>query len=276
MPAPNASTKHSPRLWRIVASMTSIYIFCAGALALAWYAREEQTAFHWFDDSMEWRQADKAAHIFAAFHISYICHYMLAPALRNPWGWLWGGFCGFMWMLPIEILDGFAPGYGASASDLVANTVGVVAYMGQLALAGRVVVWPQFSFWPSGLAHLRPNLLGDNLGAQIAKDYNGHTYWLAIPLHDLGLRWGAVSRWLMLTVGINSTGMVYAHPQHNEAHGHSTSTSLLFSASLNLNQLENSRWFGLRLAGRLLVMLHFPAPAVELSPNGWRWVWLYY
>ena len=65
-----------------------------------------------------------------------------------------------MYMLPIEIMDGFSEAYGASWSDVVANAAGAALSGAQLLAWHQIRIHPKFSFRRTPLASLRPHLLG--------------------------------------------------------------------------------------------------------------------
>jgi hypothetical protein len=103
-----------------VAYSASIY-----GLSKAWY-KTPFTNFSVKDDFHEWKQFDKVGHFFTAYQI---CRHTAAvyknTGITNRQAALYGALSGFLFLTPIELLDGFQyPTYGFSPSDMVANVMG--------------------------------------------------------------------------------------------------------------------------------------------------------
>ena len=138
------------------------------ALSSAWYADQMVEPFHFFNDLPEWKQLDKFAHLFWAFHVCAMASRLL------KWGGLKhaneaGTALGFLIVSSIEILDGFSIGYGASVFDLVANALGSLLFLGQLRIWKNIKIFPKASFHFTSFAIMRPSLLGDGFFQEILK-----------------------------------------------------------------------------------------------------------
>lgn len=183
-----------------------------------------------------------------------------------------------VYMTTVEVLDGFSPEYGASGGDLLANTIGSLAYYFQYQT--NTVDWftLKFSYKNSGLASYRPNLLGSNGWERWLKDYNGQTYWMSMSLQKLS-RMDKVPGWLNLAVGYGASGLLggLGNPSVN-AKGEilpvlerkrewylsfDINTDLLFPHKKTVNR-----------AFRFVAFLKVPLPGIKYSKGeGLQWQW---
>ena len=111
---------------------------------------------------------------------------------------------GIIFQTPIEVLDGLSVTYGASWGDLTANTLGLGILIGQLLLWDQERIHPKFSFFPTSLARLRPNVLGDNMIEQALKDYNGQTNWFAFDIKPWLREQSRFPDWLCVGYGAHN------------------------------------------------------------------------
>lgn len=234
-------------------------------LSKTWYQDEPKTRFHFFNDNRQWKQVDKIGHFYGAFHEGRLGIAALRAARLPEKKAIWyGGLLGFVLQSPIEWLDGYAAGYGASAGDLGANALGSLALIAQELAWGELRLQPKFSFHQSAWAPLRPQVLGSNLAARVLKDYNGQTYWLAA---DVGAFLPALSRyprWLNLALGHGANEMVYGHPGQNREAGYRAYRQYYLALDFRLGHLQTRhKW--LKATFWLLDMVHLPAPAVEYN-----------
>ena len=239
---------------------TSLYI-----LSQTWYQQSEKTSFHFFNDSQEWQQLDKAGHFWGAFHESRIGVDVLRLAgVQEKKAIIYGGLLGLVLQSPIELLDGYAPEYGASVSDLGANAFGSLAVIMQELWWGQLRLQPKFSFHPSGLAVQRPQVLGRNFPEQILKDYNGQTYWLTADVATFLPRTSKYPKWLNLAVGYGGEQMLFGEPITNRQNGFRAYRQYYLALDLNLLPIKTRSKF-LRTAFYILSSIHLPAPAVEYN-----------
>ncbi|MBD0260249.1 MAG: DUF2279 domain-containing protein, partial [Cytophagales bacterium] len=167
----------------LAAGSTTAYSATLVGLHQLWYKEQARTTFHFFDDNAQWKQVDKAGHLYTTYHISRLGTQALRWAGLPPGkAAVLGGVTGLVFQTPIEVLDGFSAAYGASWGDVAANTGGAALYVGQQLLWREPRIHPRFSFRPTAQARLRPNVLGKNLPEQSLKDYNGQTYWLSFDV----------------------------------------------------------------------------------------------
>ncbi len=250
------------------------YVGTMTGLSLIWY--DNLGKFKFFNDNHEWYATDKIGHFYTAYQFSRATEQSLKWAgLSEKKARLWAGITGIAVMAPIEVLDGFSPKYGASWGDLVANTSGAMFLFGQSALWNDTRIQPKFSFFPSGLARYRPNLLGANFPQQIIKDYNGQTYWLSVNVGKF-LPKRKFPKWLNLAVGYGIGDMVSAEPLQSKVMGFEPYREYYLGLDFDFQYLKPKKRIA-RIALYLLGLIRLPAPALAYSPRyGWRGHWLYF
>ncbi len=248
-----------------------------------WYKHHSFADFHWFDDLAEWQQMDKLGHIFSAFHLSSLVFAILRFLYSKKNNYLLGrhsaltlssGFIAFILVSSIEILDGFSAAYGASAYDLIANTLGVCFFVAQKYFFKQIIIQPKFSFHFSEFAIQRPHILGDSWLAQLLKDYNGQTYWYAFPVKFF-------PSWLQLAVGYSADNMLFGRYFQNQAAGITPFRRYFVSVDINLSALKTHynflNYFGRHSALSFANLLHLPLPALEWNEqDGFVWHWIYF
>lgn len=241
-----------------------------------WYAQQPQTRFHFFNDTPQWMGVDKAGHSYSSFHLSRISAEALQwsgmPAKKAH---LLGSLSGFLLMAPVELMDGFAAGYGASWGDLAANGVGSLLYGSQQLWWNETRIRPKFSFHPTPFAAQRPSLLGDSFPSQLLKDYNGQTYWLSVDIKKFLPEQSRYPAWLNLAFGYGTHGMVYARPEQSREAGFQPLAQFYLSPDINFSQLKSKNKL-LRLLLFVLDGIHLPAPALELNKNSIRFHPVYF
>lgn len=248
--------------------------YTAGLITLnhVWYKDTEKQSFHFFNDNAEWKQVDKAGHFFASFYLSDLSsrglRYCNVPARKAD---LYGALSGFILTIPIEILDGYSDGYGASAGDIVADAAGPLFFLGQKLAWQEVRIQPKFSFQRSGYAPLRPSLLGDNLLSETVKDYNGQTYWLSFDMD----KFVTFPKWLNLAFGYGAHEMIYARDHQNEAQGFKPYRQYYLALDFDLTSIKTRSSFVKALI-YVVNIVRLPAPAIEFSRGGLKFHPLYF
>ena len=274
VPADSAALRK--RRLRLLAGGTAIgYGVIYTGLTTAWYTGE-RVPLHWFNDLPEWQQLDKCGHFWGAFQESRGAVDMLRWAGLSEKKAIWyGSFVGFVVQSPIEILDGFDPAYGASATDLAANFLGSSALLAQQLAWHEVRIMPKWSFHLTSYAAMRPNVLGSNVPERWLKDYNGQTYWLCTDVGAFlkpGNRW---PRWLQPAVGYGGQDMVYNDDGTNAAQGLRPYRQFYLSVDVDLRRIP-TRSVLLKRVFYTLSIFHLPAPALEYNPsNGFGFHGLY-
>ncbi len=264
-----SDTLNNKRLKTVIITGALSYSVTMIGLNSIWYSQHTKQSFRFFNDWPEWKQMDKAGHVYAAFQISSI----------GSQGLQWSGvsknkshkasaITSFAILSSIEILDGFSSGYGASASDWVANAVGSGFFLGQHLLWNEVRIHPKYSFHRTGFAKQRPTLLGDGLTEEMIKDYNGQTYWLSADM-DKFLKF---PKWLNLAVGYGAENMIYARDIQNNSLGY---RQLYVALDFDLTAIKSRS----KVVNTLIFfanMIKLPAPTVEFSQGRARARFFYY
>ena len=253
-------------------------------LSQAWYDKDSQTKFHFFNDNSEWKQMDKAGHFWAAFQESKAGVDALKQTGLSEKQAIWlGSLTGILLQTPIELLDGFQKSYGASPGDLIANTAGSAAVLAQQLAWREIRIQPKFSFHKTRYADLRPNVLGNSLAERALKDYNGQTYWLCVDVAKFLPKESKYPKWLNLAVGYGAEEMVFNDPDANRQIGlEKLGTPLepyrqyYFTVDFNLRAIK-TRSKILKTAFYVLDIFHLPSPALEYNNrNQWRVHGLYF
>jgi len=264
------------------AAYTSAYY--AGSMFIlgkTWYKDRSTVPFHFYDDNAAYYQVDKFGHMFGAYVYSYIgYHYLLNSGLTRTEALWFGSTLGFVLQTPIEIMDGIHEGYGFSWGDMAANAMGSALVLGQELLFDEQVVKYKFSYWESSCSDKANGYLGKGTFDRLLKDYNGHTYWLSVPIEKL-VGNGQLPPWLNIAVGYGANGMYGEFS--NITHYNSVVIpetiryrQYLLSLDIDWSRIETSSGFiDILLKG--MTFLKLPFPALEYNSMGqFRWYWLYY
>lgn len=277
------------RLKIIVGTEVISYAGIMIGLNALWYADYPRSNFHFFNDNKGWKQMDKVGH----FYTSYVVGEFGAEVLKwtgtkTKRSIIYGGLLGSAFLTTIEILDGFSAQWGASPSDLLANTSGSFLFIAQELAWNEQKVRLKYSFWPQ---HYTPDirwradeLYGSSLQEQFIKDYNGQTYWASFNIKSIG-NISKFPAWLNIAVGYGANGMLGAEKNlitesssfytEDPSLRARTESRLLavsrtrqyyISPDIDLSKIKTNSRF-LKLALGFLNYIKFPAPALLLE-NG--------
>jgi hypothetical protein len=176
-------------------------------LQFVWYKDYQTVPFNLYNDLDGWLQMDKAGHVFSSYFINKNAfHLYRNSGLTAKHALYFSTITAFLYMTTIEIFDGFYEGYGFSASDVVANTIGSTLFIVQQAVLDKEPVKLKFSYKESGYHSYYPPNLGKGGLETFFLDYNGHTYWLSANLKDLGVL--NKPNWLNIAMGYSANGML--------------------------------------------------------------------
>lgn len=256
------------------------------ALSNAWYNQYPQSSFHFFNDTNDWLQMDKAGHMFSA--------YTAGRMNMELWRWaglsrkkrIWtGGLSGTAFMTVVEILDGFSSEWGFSVSDISANLVGSGLFIAQELAWDEQRIQAKFSFHTNDYGNPQLNqradaLFGRRFAERMLKDYNGQTYWLSVNLKSFAKQSG-LPAWLNIAVGYGAEGMFGGTENlQKDANG-----NIIFdrrdipryrkwylSPDIDLTKIKTKSRF-LKITFFLLNSFKFPAPSIGLSKKGVEWNW---
>ncbi len=261
-------TLNRQQLKKIILTESAVYTASITGLAVIWYGQEDKAKFSFFNDNAQWSQLDKVGHAFTAYHLSATNARLLQTAgVPKQKAYFWSGVASTAMMLPIEILDGFSPSYGASWGDALANTIGAFLPYQEL-LWSTQHIHPKYSFSTSMYASLRPNVLGKNAAEQWLKDYNGQTYWLSTNFNIFSQQ-QIFPKFLAFSIGYGANEMVYGSPNENQENGFDAYRQFYLSLDIDFSSFETNNKL-LRALFYTLNLIKVPLPTLEYSKNGWR------
>ena len=239
-------------------------------LSQQWYSKDKPVPFHWFNDEGDWLYMDKLGHGLTSYYGGLYGYTALRwTGIRKNKALLLGGVYGFSFLLTTEIMDGYSSGWGASPSDLVANGLGSLLFMGQEFLLGKQAIVPKFSYWPTNFAKYRPDILGSTHWNRWLKDYNGQTYWFSINPSALGLESFLFPKWLSVSLGYGADGMLGGkfNPRENEEGDFlpyfDRKSEFFLSLDINWSSIRTKSHF-LNTVIRGLSFVKMPFPALRL------------
>ncbi|MBI1287719.1 MAG: DUF2279 domain-containing protein [Flavobacteriales bacterium] len=254
------------------AGTASLWVGSVVGLNQLWYANEPRSKFHLFDDSREWLQMDKAGHFLTSYAIGYYYMDFMRWSGFNRKTSIWaGGFMGSFYMAGIEILDGFSGAWGFSLSDFTVNTCGSFAVILQELAWNEQRITPKISYHPTDFAQYRPNLLGDNFGSRMMKDYNGQTFWLSINIHSFLKEQSKFPRWINFAMGFGANGMIGAFENPDvDANGNpypkfTRYRQFYLSLDVDLTKIRTKKKW-LRTIFKAVNLIKLPFPTVEFNP----------
>lgn len=278
---PLTETPNKKRIRLIAATNIVGYGAAMVGLYSDWYRNYPQTHFHFFDDSKEWKQIDKAGHAYSA--------YVESSGSMELWRWtgmkrnqrIWiGGLSGIAYQTMIETLDGFSSQWGWSWEDFSANVFGSGLLIGQELAWNEQRIHLKFSFHKVNyeipdLNKRADVLYGESLTERMIKDYNGQTYWLSANLKDFMPKSNLPS-WLNVAFGYGADGMFGAVDNvGRDDHGNITFDrrdisryrQYYISPDIDLTKIK-TRHTLIRLALVALNSFKFPAPSIEYNSKG--------
>ena len=204
---------------RIIVHSASALIYAGSFIALnnAWYKQYERSSFHFFDDRKEWLQVDKVGHAQTAYVLSanvlYPVYQKLGYSKKQSIAYAMS--VSWLYQATIELLDGYSAKWGASWSDLGANTLGVVLFGAQQAFWDEQRILFKYSTSTVDYKTNDPVILdradrlyGTSLVERLFKDYNGTTYWLSGNISSFLPQKKSFPKWLCLSVGYGAQGML--------------------------------------------------------------------
>lgn len=240
-----------------------------------WYKNYQSSSFHFFDDSKQWGYMDKMGHAFSA--------YQIANNLNRSYNWagynqnislISSSIIAFVYLLNIEIMDGYSSGWGFSATDLAFNTSGIGLFYFQNRLLKKQVLIPKFSYAPSTYAFYRPEVLGSNNISRILKDYNGQTYWLSLKANTLN---EFCPNWLMFSLGYSVNERLTGSSTYFESENKTFESygQYIFSIDIDLSEFKTKNRF-LNSILKSLNMVKIPFPAVGIEQKKLRLYPIYF
>ncbi len=248
----------------------------------AWYKDYNSGSFHTFNDNSEWLQMDKAGHTLTTFQIGNAGYHACKwSGMTEKKSILIGGTSGFAYMSIIEVMDGFSEGWGFSWADMGCNALGTGLFTTQQYFWKELRVKLKFSFHQSNYWQYRPQLLGENLGQQWLKDYNGQSYWLSVNPSSFMKEETKFPKWLNVAIGYGANGMISGHDDFviiksdGQVIGNKRYRRALLSLDVDLSRIKTKSKV-LKAIFRTVNFIKVPFPALELSKGKVSGHWLYF
>lgn len=270
------SLPNKTKTWIVAGSSIGIVGSLYTYTGLSWYSGVDKTTFHFFDDSHEWKQVDKAGHAWTAYQQSKMVNEFLKWAGHNQKvRGVVTALAGFCFQAPLEILDGYTQKWGASATDLVANATG--------SLLAAINVWAfdeqkiqlKFSFHKTPFTDQFPHLFGKGI-TSIFKDYNGQTYWFVGNIHAFLTPNSKFPKWLNLGLGYGAHGLQggYGKEDWNSIRQREF-RQWYFAPDIHFSKIKTPYKI-LKILFFVLDSVHMPLPAIEWNRHHLRWHWIYF
>jgi hypothetical protein len=224
---------------------------------------------------------DKIGHVFTSYNIGEAGIDLLAwsGVDKNNAIWL-GGFAGSLYLLNIEILDGFSKQWGFSITDFAANAVGSSIVIAEKLAWNEQRIRIKWSFHQTKYEQYRPEELGSNLAENMLKDYNGQTYWISTNIYSFLNKGSRFPKWLNLDIGYGAEGLTGGMNNPTEVNGKVIPSfqryrKYFVSLDLDLTKIKTKSKF-LNTVFRSINMIKIPAPTFEFNKNGIYFYPLYF
>ena len=265
----NVQPYNESRLKKIIIAESAVTTLGFIGLHYLWYKKFPHSRFHFFNDSKEWLNMDKAGHATTSYNLSAVQFNMMSYAGIKNNGATWiGGLTALGFQTIIEIFDGFSQKWGFSKTDMLANMVGTSLFMAQQFAYKEQRIQMKFSFHHSIYAQYNPGELGNNKWQRWLKDYNGQTYWISVNPSSFMNKNTSFPTWLNAAFGYGADGMTGGSKNASEINGKLLPTferqrKYYFSFNVNPKKID-----GKHLNTKALLALpeifKIPFPAVEI------------
>jgi len=269
------------RLYPVLVLEGSAYITSIVMLNAEWYKNYPRSSFHSYNDYNEWLQMDKYGHIFTSYNIGTAEIDLLRWSGVDREKAIWyGGLTGSLFLLNIEILDGFSKKWGFSVTDFAANAFGSAITIAEELAWDDQRINLKWSFHKTKFEQFRPEELGKNLAENMLKDYNGQSYWISMNLYSFLNKGSTFPKWLNFAFGFSADGMTGGSSNPAEVNGKILPSFQRYrkyyvSLDLDLTRIRTKSKL-LKTLFRSINVLKIPAPALELSKNGTTFFPIYF
>jgi hypothetical protein len=246
----------------VVAGMVAIHVYQENG----WW-KNNQRSFHFREDLTYGRWVDKLGHFYGSSVLTFLLSESLQwSGLPESEALLWGAGTSMLFQTYVETRDGFSA-WGFDRVDFAANVAGAMFPLFQQAYPPLRNLNFKFSYHPSDLLN---NPGGIGFAGQehiIFDDYEGQTIWLSVSVNEFLT--GMVEKWwpdwLALSIGYGARDVAGVNP-------HSV---LFLGLDYDMRKIIPQESGFLRTLSRALNFIHFPAPAVRISPDA-IWYGLYF
>jgi hypothetical protein len=279
---PDSIPFNKKHLHEVIITESAIFAGTLYLLNNLWYKDYPRSSFHFFNDNNEWLQMDKCGHATTSCTIgSWGYEALKSCGVDNTKAIWYGGGLGSVYMLTIEILDGFSKEWGFSPGDFTANTFGSAVFISQQLAWNQQRIKFKWSYHQTIYPKYRSNELGNGITQTWLKDYNGQTYWLSGNIASFLHKDSKFPKWLNIAIGYGAEGMIGASSNPETYNGvvmpHFTRYRQFYIApDIDFTKIKTKSKF---LKGLLYMLnfLKFPAPAIEYSKeNNFRFKALYF
>jgi hypothetical protein len=225
----------------------------------AWW-KDQRGPFHIVEDGSYALNVDKAGHYLGGAFAAFLGKKSLElSGVSRDGAAIWGGVMGAMFELYIEFEDGFARDWGFSPGDAIGDLIGAGWTVGQHFIPYLEYFQPKFTYYPS--KKMRAGLHNGNF----SDDYEGQSMWMGIHVHGLlPDAWKAWwPEWLGIAVGVSIRNMDdWTGPQR-----HSPERNILLALDYDFTKIIPGDSWWMRSFKEGLNFLHFPSPAIRISPG---------
>lgn len=231
-----------------------------------WY-RNTQIKFHFKDDWYDYNlNMDKVGHVFGGMFLTqnYYKLFRWSDFSHSQAIWLSAGLT-FAQLLQIEVFDAYDKYFGASWSDLGANTLGIIYGIAQLNYKSANMINLKLSH---DINHLP---FEKDIQKELITNYTYRTFWLTFHYHDLLPK--SLQKyhpdWLGIAIGYGISNTFINGRYNIDKNGKGLGNQNYYLAiDIDLNRLFKPEkgtflWQVLDIIG----YLHIPMPTIQLSPN---------
>jgi len=283
---------HEKRQKLLLYGGSAIYGSLSAGLYFTWYKQYDQSKFHFFNDMGEWRNMDKAGHVFSGYLQSDFMYHSLRWAGVDENKSIWyGAAAGIAFQSTIEIMDAFSTEWGFSVSDMISNGIGVGAFALQQKNWGEQRIRFKMSSWPkayseesfpsetglfqSSINDRSNSLFGNSYTERFLKDYNAQTIWMSVNLRSF-FRDSSIPSWLNVAVGYSGENLFGGFSNSWKIDNENISVDIdeyprhgqfLLALDYDLSKIKTNSKFLKTVLG-VSNGFKFPAPAIEYNTLG--------
>lgn len=236
-------------------------------------------------------QVDKFGHAQTAYFITSNILYPTYKKLgyTNKQAILGAAGVAWIYQATIEVLDGYSTNWGASWSDLGANTVGVALATSQQLIWHEQRILFKYSTSTVDYNTTDPIILqrvdnhyGTSLVEKLFKDYNGTTFWFSGNIASFLAPESKFPKWLNLAAGYGAQGMLggfenkwakddiyYDYTDLNRYRQYYLSLDIDFTKI----PIKGKAW---KHIAPVLNIFKMPSPTLEFNKNGLKGHWIYF
>ncbi|MDH7514558.1 MAG: DUF2279 domain-containing protein [Bacteroidota bacterium] len=227
--------------------------------------QSERSSWHVFND---WYNADlnvdKIGHIWGTqAYANTLYHLFRWTNMREEPAMWWSSGLALFFQTEMEMTDAFYKAWGWSWWDVGANVIGA-------AYPNLQRAWPPLSSVCLKMSYRPSRLITQKWVDYVLKDYDGFTFWLALTVEDVlpaGLKrfW---PDWLGIAVGYGAANTVIAKNTYNTDRNNIGlgDQEWYIALDYDLRRLPGDSPL-LKFLKEELNLLHFPSPAIRITPS---------